>query len=74
MAYFPNGASGELFEEQCAQCKYGLEGCPIYMVQSMYNYDACNNKTASAILNALVDQQGRCTMFMMFKKDLAIDP
>ena len=73
MAYFPNGASGEAFEEQCARCKYGQEGCPIYMVQSMYNYEACNNKTASAILNALVTQQGRCTMFMMFKKDFAID-
>jgi hypothetical protein len=70
MAYFANGTEGMCFDEQCSRCKYGEDACPIAFVQTMYNYDACNNKVASAILNSLVKKNGKCMMFEIFKKDL----
>ena len=74
MAYFSNGSEGTVFEDQCARCKYGEEPCPIAAVQLNYNYEACDNEVAENILNALVEQDGTCTMFDMFKKDFEIDP
>ncbi len=73
MAYFPNGSSGACFDNQCAKCKYGEEPCPIALVQMTYNYDACNNKVATAILKSLVKDDGRCMMFECFKNDFEID-
>ena len=72
MAYFSNGSHGECFEEQCAKCKYGEKPCPIAAVQFIYNYDACNNETARKILDALVQNDGNCTMFKTFKDDLEL--
>lgn len=69
MAYFSNGTEGEVFDEQCMKCKYGNGYCPIAFVQIEYNYDACNNKTARKILDALVKQDGTCMMFNEFKED-----
>lgn len=69
MAYFANGTEGMAFDEQCTYCKYGEDACPIYFVQSFYNYDACNNKVATKILNHLVSNKGKCWMFDTFKKD-----
>lgn len=63
MAYFSNGSSGECFEEQCAKCRFGQMSCPIYNVQLTFNYKACNNEVASAILDALVTDDGTCMMF-----------
>ena len=71
MAYFSNSCEGDAFEAQCDKCKFGKEACPIALVQAEYNYEACNNKTARAILDALVKDNGTCTMFSKFKKDLA---
>lgn len=65
MAYFPNGTSGEVFDAQCARCKYGDKPCPIAWVQVNYNYDACNNETARAILDSLVHNDGTCMVFAM---------
>ena len=56
MAYFSNGTEGEVFDNECAECILGEKPCPIAGVQMEYNYDACNNKTARAILNSLVKQ------------------
>lgn len=72
MAYFSNSGAGEVFYNQCAKCKYGEEPCPIAAVQVLYNYDACNNKTARAILDELVKQDGTCSMFELFKDDFEI--
>lgn len=72
MAYFSNGSEGECFDNQCSRCKYGNEPCPIAFVQLQFNYDAANNKTATAILDSLVKQNGDCTMFAEFKHDLEI--
>ena len=73
MAYFPNGSAGYCFDEQCSRCRYGEGPCPIYLVQSIYNYDACNNEVASKILSELVKSDGTCAMFELdkawFEKD-----
>ena len=63
MAYFPNGTAGMVFDEQCQKCRYGQEPCPIALVQLTYNYDACNNKVASSILNDMVKDSGDCAMW-----------
>jgi len=63
MAYFPNGCAGEVFDAQCSRCRYGERACPIAYVQITYNYDACNNETARAILDNLVKDDGTCAMF-----------
>jgi len=72
MAYFANGTEGAAFDDQCSRCKYGLDYCPIAFAQSMWNYDACNNKTARKILDSLVKDNGTCTMFKTFQKDFEI--
>lgn len=66
MAYFPNGSSGLLFDEQCARCRYGdRPDCPIYRAQYDHNYSACNNPEARAILDLLVHDDGECQMFKL---------
>jgi len=62
MAYFPNGDSGSLFDNECTDCPLGEEPCPVYMVQSTYNYDACNVEVARKILGDLVADDGTCAM------------
>ena len=69
MAYFSNGSEGMCFRVECASCKYGEDPCPIAMVQNFYNYDACNNKTARAILDMLVKDDGTCEMKKMMEND-----
>lgn len=68
MAYFSNGSSGECFDEQCGKCRYGQGCCPIWFVQSHYNYDACNVPVARAILDYLVKDDGTCAMFEQDKE------
>lgn len=74
MAYFSNGSEGEVFDQQCAKCKYGQSPCPIAFVQMEYNYSAVGNETAADILNELVRQDGTCTVFEMAKQDFFKDP
>jgi hypothetical protein len=71
MAYFSNGTEGMVLDHQCSLCKYGDEPCPIYLVQSLYNYDACNNEVARKILDELIENNGTCAMFKAFKKDFS---
>ena len=66
MAYFANGSEGMIFDDECAECILGERSCPIAFVQTMYNYDACNNNTASEILNHLVKDDGHCAMKTLF--------
>lgn len=73
MAYFSNSTEGAPFDEECASCKYGEDPCPIALVQNLYNYDACNNKTARAIFDGLVTDDGVCQMKKEFKKDFSIN-
>lgn len=76
MAYFSNGTEGMVFDDQCARCKYGNHPCPIAMVQIDNNYDQCKDLsgTARRILDALVKNDGTCTMYELAKQDFAIDP
>ena len=74
MAYFSNSTEGLVFDHQCSLCKYGEEACPIALVQSVYNYSACNNETARKILDELVSDNGTCAMWKMFKNDFRVDP
>jgi hypothetical protein len=76
MAYFSNGSEGMVFDDQCAKCKFGQRECPIALVQIMYNYDQLKDEseTATKILDALVKDDGTCTMWEMAKADFAIDP
>lgn len=68
MAYFPNGTAGEVFQDQCARCRYGEKACPIWFVQYEYNYAACNNEVATKILDQLVKNDGTCAMFELDKE------
>ena len=72
MAYFPNGSAGEVFDEQCCKCKYGEAPCPIAYVQFTYNYRACNNEIARNILDDLISDNGDCSMYKTFEKDLKL--
>lgn len=65
MAYFPNGSSGECFDDQCAKCRFFEMACPIAGVQMEFNYSACDNEVATKILAALVRDDGTCEMFKM---------
>ena len=69
MAYFSNGSAGEGFDDQCSICRYGLDACPIALVQMEYNYDAVNNKVATKILDTLVSNDGTCAMYKEFEDD-----
>ncbi|MHA2101448.1 MAG: hypothetical protein ACW99A_22565 [Candidatus Kariarchaeaceae archaeon] len=73
MAYFPNGTAGMVFDEQCCKCKYGELPCPVAWVQSNYNYEAVNNKTATKILDELVKNDGTCMVWEMMQKDIGRD-
>ena len=73
MAYFSNGSEGAVFDQECAECKYGQEACPIALVQMTYNYDACNNDVATKILDDLVKKDGTCEMKKTFSKDFKVD-
>ena len=42
------------------------------MVQTIYNYEADLEQTASNILNDLVQNDGTCNMFKMFQEDFEI--
>ena len=70
MAYFANGTEGMAFEDKCTTCKFGDKPCPIAWVQTEYNYDAVNNKTAREILGDLVKDDGTCVMLSRFRKTL----
>jgi hypothetical protein len=73
MAYFSNGSEVMVFDDECAGCLLGDVPCPIAFVQGHYNYDACNNKIARAILDALVKDNGECTMKRTFPQHFKVD-
>ena len=56
-AYFSNSSEADDFDRDCEDCILGKGACPIAFVQSFFNYDACNNPTATDILNHLVEQK-----------------
>jgi len=82
MAYFSNGAEGEYYEEKyCRRCEHfgeAGEACPILLLHSKWNYEACNGykpdappemKAKYVALNALWPRDGahngQCAMFIV---------
>ena len=71
MAYFPNGTSGEMYEEKwCCQCRHYEPQCPIMDLHLFYNYDFVNDKEhpAKIMLDTLIPMKGlyadKCSMFI----------
>ena len=75
MAYFPNGTSGMIYEEQyCWNCVHWNEGdCPIMAAHTLYNYDQLKDgegfKAVQSILDLLIPETKdgfgaeQCSMF-----------
>lgn len=63
MAYFPNGSSGWVLDEQCADC-LPEDPCPIAYVQIEYNYSQCEPGQGKMreLLRHLVTDDGVCQM------------
>lgn len=74
MAYFSNGSEGMVFDHQCGKCKYRALACPIAFVQLTYNYDQVNNKIATDIMNALIQEDGTCQMYELDPINFFADP
>jgi len=62
MAYFENGNQSEVLDEQCLTCPLGNHQCPVYTVQSLFNFDQMeggNDKLRQCMI-FLVDDAGVC--------------
>lgn len=73
MAYFPNGTSGQVLDDQCDECIHGLSNdvmCPVYLAQIHFNYDQCRprEKKLRTALNMLIDEKGNCQVKAAFEK------
>ena len=75
MAYFPNGAAGDIFQKrQCFQCLNYRDrgdgrgkGCPIWDVHFLVAYDQVGDepgaKALRQMLSILIPDEGDCSMF-----------
>jgi hypothetical protein len=56
MAYFPNGTSGMIYEEQfCWNCVHWNEGaCPIMDAHNLYNYDQLGDGDGAEALHTIL--------------------
>lgn len=58
MAYFPNGTSGMIFEEEhCANCIHDTEEkpCSILLIHNLYNYDQCDDTPAGKAIKSILE-------------------
>jgi hypothetical protein len=62
MAYFSNGTEGMVLDNQCSECIYGEEPCPIALMQLEFNYEQIGNTLARRIMDTLIDEKGICQM------------
>lgn len=62
MAYFPNGAAGEVLDRQCEECPLGEGACPVLGVQLLYNYDQLEDgqEKLREAMSMLVNDEGVC--------------
>ena len=78
MAYFSNSADGDYLQRQCESCPIGEEACPVFVVQSLYNYDQLKkgNELLKSALTMLVDDKGDCQVKPLLgeKEDGPQDP
>lgn len=72
MAYFPNGVSGVVLDEQCMDCIHEdeLAMCPVYYVQCTFNYDQCGTgqEKLKEAMSILIDDDGICKVREAFLK------
>lgn len=70
MAYFPNGTSAEILDNQCACCVLGEAACPVAGVQLFYNYDQLRDgqENLRLALRMLVNDEGRCQVFALLRE------
>lgn len=70
MAYFPNGSSGEILDNQCASCSLGQSPCPVLLVQLTYNYDQVDKgqEKLREAMEILVDKRGVCQVKIQMDK------
>jgi hypothetical protein len=62
MAYFENGNKSKVLDKQCLTCPLGNYQCPVYTVQSLFNFDQMeegNDKLRQSMI-FLVDDAGVC--------------
>jgi hypothetical protein len=69
MGYFPNGTSGEFYEEEwCDRCVHQENGCAVWLAHLLRNYEECNNP--DSILHILIPRSKdklsneQCRMFI----------
>ena len=65
MAYFSNSTEGAVLDEQCCDCRIGMDNpCPVAFVQGYYNYMQVKkgNKALRGCLSMLVREDGSCAM------------
>lgn len=59
MAYFPNGTSGMIWDdENCAHCIHNNPdeaACPIWMAHQLFNYDQCDDTDKGKALREVLD-------------------
>jgi hypothetical protein len=62
MAYFSNSTEGETLEVQCCDCPLGPSGCPVHLVQLLYNYEQlCDGQEKlKEAMEILIDDKGVC--------------
>lgn len=70
MAYFSNSSEGMILDEQCANCVFGKDPCPIALVQMENNYEQKNNPRLRSAMNCLVNEKGLCQMKALVDKRL----
>ncbi len=69
MAYFPNGTSTGILEQQCDDCRLSNDDpCPILLVQMTWNYVQVDNKPLAECLESLVNEEGICQMKPLIDK------
>jgi hypothetical protein len=68
MGYFPNGTSGEMYEEEyCSKCLH-FGDCAVMEAHFIHNYEECNNP--DSILHILIPldkdlvHNEKCSMFI----------
>jgi len=69
MAYFPNGCSGEVLDEQCGKCLIHNEWpCPVLFVQSSFNYKQIDIPQLREAMDMLINKKGICQMKLLLDK------
>ena len=70
MAYFANGTEGQMYEEEyCERCIHG-DGCSVWMLHLMLNYDQHDEPKIAEMLNTLIPRKEnglgneQCSMFV----------